>query len=270
MTTAQRIIKYLALGLAALIVVSIVSGVVALAASLTGILDGREAPDEELKYTETFKDAKITSLEIELDVTNLIVKEGDFALKTNNSYISWTLDGEILKIKEKDRNKFFGVDGAYTLELYVPVGTVFNDVEIEAGVGEVSIGELSCKTLSLELGTGRVEIEKLNVSEIADVDGGVGEFTVDSGEVNNLDFEMGVGKADITLAISGDSKINGGVGSMSVTLLGNKDGYKLSLAKGIGDISVDGDSVSNNTTLGDGAAHLTVTGGVGSIEINFK
>lgn len=269
MTTAQRIIKYFALGLAALIVISIISGVVSLAASISGILDGRETPDEELKYTESFYNAKITSLDIKLGVTNLIVKAGEFAVKTNNSYITWTLEGETLKIKEKDRNKLLGVDGAYTLELYVPAGTVFNDVEIEAGVGEISMGELSCKILSLELGTGRVELEKLIVSEIADVDGGVGEFTVKSGEVNDLEFVMGVGKADITLAI-GNGKIDGGVGSMSVTLLGKKEDYKLTLTKGLGDISVDGESVSNNATLGDGASRLTVTGGVGSIAIGFE
>ena len=269
MTTAQRIIKYFALGLAALIVISIISGVVSLAASISGILDRRETPDEELKYTESFKESNITSLDIKLGVTNLIVKEGEFAVKTNNSYISWTLEGETLKIKEKDRNKLFGVDGAYTLELYVPVGTVFNDVEIEAGVGEISMEELSCKTLSLELGTGRVELEKLSVSEDAAVDGGVGEFTVKSGEVNDLEFVMGVGKADITLAI-GDGKIDGGVGSMSVTLLGKKEDYKLTLTKGLGDISVNGESISNNATLGDGASRLTVTGGVGSIAISFE
>ena len=81
---------------------------------------------------------------------------------------------------------------------------------------------------------------------------------------------MGVGKSTITANITGNSKIDSGVGSLNLNILDSKDNYKLKLSKGIGTIKVNNEEVKDNETFGNGFHTLTIDGGVGEININFK
>ena len=52
--------------------------------------------------------------------------------------------------------------------------------------------------------------------------------------------------------------------------IGNKDDYKLDIEKGLGNITVDGTSVSNIKGQGNGNNSIEISGGIGAINLKFK
>ena len=90
------------------------------------------------------------------------------------------------------------------------------------------------------------------------------------GALHNLDLDMGVGKLNLTSALTGKSDFDLGVGESNITVIGNKDDYKLDIEKGLGNITVDGTSVSNIKGQGNGNNSIEVSGGIGAINLKFK
>ena len=70
--------------------------------------------------------------------------------------------------------------------------------------------------------------------------------------------------------VTGKNKIDIGVGSFYLNVLDNISNYKLKLNKGIGTIKVNDEEIKNDTTIGAGDNIINISGGVGSINIDFK
>ena len=70
-------------------------------------------------------------------------------------------------------------------------------------------------------------------------------------------------------ALTGESDFDLGVGESNITVIGNKDDYKLDIEKGIGNITVDGEGVSNIKGQGNGNNSIEVNGGIGAINLKF-
>ena len=60
----------------------------------------------------------------------------------------------------------------------------------------------------------------------------------------------------MTGEITGNSKIECGVGELDVTLTGNKEDYKIIAEKGIGRIKIDGAEQGNNVSIGNGVNEI--------------
>ena len=121
----------------------------------------------------------------------------------------------------------------------------------------------------MELGAGKVTIDKLNVFDQTDIDSGAGEVEIRDGELNNLDLNMGVGKFTLNTKLSGNSTIDHGVGAFTLNLIGSKSDYQIYVNKGLGSVSLDGEEVADNQTIGTGSNRLEIDGGVGKIDIHF-
>ena len=80
---------------------------------------------------------------------------------------------------------------------------------------------------------------------------------------------MGVGKLSLTSKLTGNNKIDSGVGEMNLSLIGTLEDYKISLDKGIGNATINGDNMKDNNTYGTGNSKLDIDGGIGSIDIDF-
>lgn len=157
-----------------------------------------------------------------------------------------------------------------TLTLYVPNGKVFDDVDIETGAAKMTVDTLSASSVELKLGAGDVRFESLNASADVDIKGGAGQITIVSGTLNDLSLEMGMGELNLTAAVLGESDLKFGVGESNVTLIGSKDDYKVDIEKGLGNITVDGKTVTDFGSSGNGQNHIEIEGGVGAINLNFK
>ena len=146
--------------------------------------------------------------------------------------------GSTLHIKtSKDVLDYFGFhqETSY-LEIRIPESLEFESLEIDAGVGEVSMdGMVSCGKADVECGVGSC-ILMLDVRE-------------------KLDLECGVGEINLVLT-------------------GKKRDYNYRLECGIGSIQIDGDSYSElggKQKLDHGAdREIDADCGVGSVSIEFE
>jgi len=234
MTTAQKIIKYLAVAFAIFLIMTIISAILSVILALSGILGLKTAVQNsstELIAT-TFENAEIDTLNIDIAFTNLTIKQGEILkIETDNSNIDCKQKNQELHLEEKDYKWFSYNNVEKELILYIPEDLEFEKVKINAGAGKV---------------------------------------TILSGKINDLDFDMGVGEANITADLLGKSEINAGVGELNINLQGEKESYKIKADKGIGSIKIDGKEVSNGEVYGDGENYIEIDGGIGSINIYYK
>ena len=195
MTTAQKVIKYLALSFAIFLIVTIISGILGALYALSGVL-GLQKEDKKIKDEMSminFENSEVATLDIDVAFTNLIIKTGDVLLaETNNEDINCKQNNQNLQINEKQHSLFSGNDKG-DLIIYIP---------------------------------------------------------------ENLEFEK--------------VKINAGIGSLELNILGNKKIYTIKADKGIGSIKIDGKEVADDVTYGDGKNTIKIDGGIGSINVDFE
>lgn len=267
MSSTQRIIKYLATAFAIFLVVTIIFGVINAVFSLGNLFDDSNQSHKKLEGININEDVSV--LDIDVKSVKIIFKEGEKLLaKTNNKNINVRQDRNKLFITQKQTNWFNNDNNE--LIIYIPKEFTFDGVSINAGAGNVTIDELLANMFYLEVGAGKVEIEKLTVLNSTEIDGGAGKMVINNGSLNNLDLDMGVGQVTLNALITGRSQIDCGVGSVDLNLIGNINDYKIGLDKGIGSAILDGESMKDDTYYGTGENFIDIDGGIGSIKINFN
>ena len=266
MTTLQKVIKYLAIAFAIFLAVGIIGGLL----STVGIFGGLFSGDAVLEDVKTYSvSAEIHNLDIEINAADLYIKEGDaFSVESNLKHLKVEEKGGLLTIQET--KKFTGTYSGAVLTVYVPAGTVFDNVNLTTGAGRLTVANLSSGTLDFELGAGDVSIDSLVASKSADIEGGAGRITITNGALKDLDLDMGVGQLKLATALTGDCQLDLGVGESNITLIGSKEEYKLDLEKGLGNICVDGKNVSDYGSSGNGTNKVEINGGVGAINVKFN
>ncbi len=125
-------------------------------------------------------------------------------------------------------------------------------------------------TMNLELGAGKVAIGTLIAASGVTIDGGAGKITISDGELHNLNLDMGIGQLNLTSALAGDCSFDLGVGESNITVIGDRENYKLSIEKGIGSIKVDGAGVSDLKEQGSNENSIDVSGGIGAVNLKFE
>lgn len=274
MTTLQKVIKYLALAFAIFLTVTIIGSILS-AVCLLGNLFSDDADWGDVigeTKTHTFT-SKISDLNIQLNAADFYIKEGNsFSVESNLKNLEIHEKNGRLTLKDLTKIKLNG-SNTYenaVLTIYVPVGTVFDNVNIKTGAGRFTVDSLSAATIGFELGAGDVTISKLIAEKSADIEGGAGRITISNGAIKDLALKMGMGQLNLTAALTGDSELELGVGESNITLLGSKDDYELDIEKGIGNITVDGKNVTDYGSSGNGANEVEIHGGIGAINVEFK
>lgn len=263
MNTAQKVIKYLALALAIAIIAGIATGGLQLAGLLVNI-DRSEAPLEN-PVGQTIGE-NVTALDMDLKGIELEIRKGTaFTVETDSSTISIKLRGDTLVIKE---NNSWLQKNTGNLWITLPEGFAFDNVEIDAGAGDMKVDDLSAKELELSLGAGKVLFTNLNVSEKAEIDGGAGQIIVQGGTIQNLDMDLGVGELSLTARLTGKNQIDCGVGKTDLMLI-DPDTYSIRLDKGIGEATLRDEPMKNGTVYGSGATWVEIDGGIGSISVDL-
>lgn len=262
MTSAQKIIKYLAIGLAALLIVSIIGGILSAAGFLGGFFSS-SLLDEDKVYSIS---GDIHSLKLDIAAADLKIVTGDaLAVESNLAELTVKDSDGVLTVTQKSR---FGINynGAF-LTITLPENFTFEDADITTGAGKVTIGDLRCNSLQLELGAGAVRIDYLYSKSDAQIKAGAGELVIDGGALQDLELELGVGKTDLSVYLSGDSKIQCGVGQTQLTLIGKN--YTIDVDKGLGSVTIDGQDMEDGQIYGSGSNAIDLKCGVGSVDIGF-
>ena len=177
MTTAQKVIKYIATAFAIFLIVTIISailtGIFGLLSAFGLVHSEKNIVTDEVKVISS-EVTDISTLKLELAFTNLEIITGEsFRVETNNSKISFTDNNGSIKIKEENHNWLMNHNYTSDLIIYIPENIMtFDEVKIETGAGKINIQSLNTQGLYLELGAGDVYIENLIVAKEAKIDGG--------------------------------------------------------------------------------------------------
>ena len=263
MTTPQKIIKGLAIALAILLTVGIIGGFAKILGVITLVND-----DGVLREAKSYSvSANIIGITLDIAASELTIKDGEcFALESNLENLKAEEDNNRLVVSEERKVIFRGKG---FINLTIPADYKFNDVRISAGAGTLNIETLEANDVEIELGAGRADVKNMTAHNHADIDGGAGKLTLENCNFHNLDLDIGVGGMTFSGTVTGNSSIDCGVGTVSMDINGKKEDYTIKIEKGIGEIEVDGESVSDDEEIGSGTNNLGISGGVGSAEINF-
>lgn len=267
MSDIQKVIKYLAMVFAIFLIVSIFSGIISLVLIFGSIFDNSNVLLDDYEVLET--DGIIEVLDIEVSSVNVIIKEDTvFKIETNNKRVDLKQEGNKVLIEEEG-NFLFNNTKTGDLIIYVPEVNNLSDVSLESGAGRVEIESFTTNNLLLDLGAGKVEINDLVVLEKSKIDGGIGEIDIKNSTIHNLDLDIGVGKVSFLGSILGVSEIDCGVAETTLDLIGTTSDYKITIDKGIGNVKVDGNSVTDSSYYGNGNNLIEINGGIGSIKVDF-
>ena len=275
MTTAQKVIKYLATAFAVFLIITIISAILsggyALLSALGLIHTNKDIVTENLKVIS--KEVKeVTTLKIDLAYTNLDIKTGDdFKVETNNSKITFEENNGSVKIKEENRNWLNNNNMSSNLIIYIPEDMIaIDETKIQTGAGKINIEKLNTQNLYLELGAGDVYIENVIATGETKIDGGVGKTELKSCEINNLKANLGMGEFTFSGKLTGKSEIDSGIGAINIDLIDNKNNYKIDVSKGLGNVTLDGQKLEEDRVYGIGKNYLDIDGGIGEIKIDFE
>lgn len=273
MTSAQKVIKYLATAFAVFLIVTIISAIIsggyALLSAVGLIHTNKNIITEDLKAISS-EVTVISELEIDLAFANLEIKSGDvFKVETNNSKITFTNNNGSIKIKEKEQN-WFNNNYNSNLIIYIPKDMIaINETRIDTGTGKIYIEKLNTEILDFELGAGDVYIGELTATKETKIDGGAGKIELKHTEINNLKANLGVGEFNFNGKLTGKNKIDSGVGAVNIGLIDSQDNYTIEVDKGLGNVTLDGQKFETSRVYGTGENYLDIDGGVGEIKINF-
>ena len=275
MTTAQKVIKYIATAFAVFLIITIISAILsggyALLKAFGLIHTDKNILSEDLKVISN-EVTEISTLKLDLAFTNLEIKTGDrFKVETNNSKITFTDNNGSVNIKEEKYNWSKNHDNASELIICLPEDMIaLDETKIETGAGNINIENLNTQSLDLELGAGDVKIANLTVIKEAKIDGGLGRTELKSCEINNLKANLGMGEFVFSGKLTGKNEVDSGVGAINIDLLDSAENYTIDVDKGIGSVTLDGKKLEMDRVYGTGENYLDIDGGVGEIKIDFK
>lgn len=212
----------------------------------------------------------IDSLNVTLSYTNLIIKESnEFKIETNNKHVKLDKKDNSIKITEEKINISINTKDS-NLILYIPNDKIFNELNLTAGAGYIEIANINSKKINLKQGAGKININKITILDDAKITGGAGTLEIEDGDIYNLNFAMGAGKSSIASLFKGNNKISAGVGELNIRLLSDINDYKIKIKKGLGNIYVDNEKVSDSYENGQGPVSLNIEGGVGNLYLETK
>lgn len=272
MIGAQKIIKACAVALAVFLIFLIGSGIVA-GVSFLGMMVWGDQIDTSHNgewTVDEYADGRVLELDVNVKATSVkfqLTEEGaPVQVETNNEYIDVWQNGDKLTVSEKGHG-CFGWGSRGDLIVHLRKDVVLDDVKLEMGAGALNIDELATKRLRLNLGAGKTWIGRLRVLDSADIDGGAGVIELQSSEIKDLNLKLGVGKADLHAKLTGNNRIETGVGKADLSLEGKINDYKIVVDKGIGGVTIDGSDVGDGSVTGDGRTLVDISAGVGAVEI---
>ena len=266
----QKAVKYAAMALAVCLIVSIIGGILSCGGSVSCggnvTCGGEDVVGEKKEYTI---ESKPTSLEIEIKAARLTIQSGDeFYVESNYKYLTVEEKANVLCIG--DTKKSVGaIRGNPMVTLYVPTGTVFDDVALTTAAGTVEVETFAAKTVAMKFGAGDVLLKNITVEDYISIEGGAGELSIENGNMHSLELKMGVGELRLRSKLTGSSVLNMGVGESNVTLLGSSKDYSVRIEKGIGEAKIEGITAVDGMIFGTGASKVKIDGGIGSIQVRF-
>ncbi len=266
MTPKQKLIKAFALALAIFLIASLALGAFTALDALLGTNLRFGTQSDLFNFAAVSDD--VTILDIDISSAELSIEAGSFfGICSHNENVTYYEDGNRLVVTD---SKDFSHSSDGIVIIRIPRDRVFEKVEISAGAGEIDIEGLTAEDIKMTLGAGDVYIKELNALGSAAVSCTVGELTVKKGSVNNLEADFGIGDVELQCGLTGKCEIDCGLGDISIVLPGTEKDYRIEIDKSLASAKINGKSVKDDTTYGDGPNIIDIDGAVGAVSVETE
>ncbi len=208
-----------------------------------------------------------------------------FTENVNENYFSVEKNGDNIIIKDETPSKNFLIMNLkkakydkIKIKIEIPTN-LFNEINIEAGVGLTNLQNLNTKNFILKTGAGEVNIDKLKINQALKAEAGMGEVNIKDSHIHDMQIKTGVGKFNFSGNISGDTELEAGIGECNFIIYGDINDYDIQVKSGIGEVSINGTTYLNGTTYFQNmskpsgtpnAKSLKLIGGIGEISVKFR
>ena len=147
------------------------------------------------------------------------------------------------------------------IEITVPEAMTFEKVEIQNGAGKMTVDGITADRLDIENGAGEMRMDGVTVTGKLDIDGGVGAITINRTVCGGIDADIGVGELRYTGEINGNGSIDSGIGSVYMTLYGDRSDYDFKTDSGIGQVTTPGSNSGAKYTfnISSGIGEVKIT-----------
>lgn len=255
MTTTEKIIKYAATAFAALIAVGIVVTILEFGFCIIHTFSGGNSNTTD-KSTD-FSVEKVTSIEIDLNVGTLTIKESSDneqilvdAEHVASSYTCELSNNGVLTVKNKNiKSKFLNFfKRKSNITIYIPHNTNLDNLTVKVGVGDIDLEDC--------------------ISDSMTINNGVGDVTLSSIKGNTVKFDLGIGDIDIKDSIIQNADIDSGIGDFTMDLNGDVEDYDIKLDTGIGDHKINDKSTKKYSGM-NALYKIKLDTGIGDCELKF-
>ena len=288
MSSAQKLIKYIAMGFAACMTIAILGVILNVVIGIVGAFvpehnqkqkgNGTETViekvDSQKSYTGVEK-LKIESSIYKIDIIGGSKIEG-VKVECSNIPSTYKVYYEDGTIKTTDDNWVSGVFNKNTssskgrIKIYVSDKINLDKVDVEMGVGAVTVSNVSMKNLEVDCGVGAFSCDNV-VAEDANISGGVGNVECDDVTFGGLELDGGVGEVSIKGTLTGKTEISAGMGNVDIDVNGKKDDYNVKVETGLGSIYIDGQKYKDSESYNNSESNLIdIEGGIGTIHVDFN
>lgn len=284
MNSGQRLIKYLAIAFAAFLAIVIVSGIAGAVFAFLNVVPGGRFHSERWKnesteVTKNFENVKSLEINNATGEFKIIVGE-DFNIKAENVNRSFRAevesDGTLVISDHKNKNGFpftffDGIDSPNSkVVLYIPSDFVAKKADIESGAGNVTIEGLKADELQISAGAGNLNGTDI-MAEKVDIEGGLGNVTLEDINFSDTVLESGMGNLRVSGSLLDKTDISCGVGEVELNLTGNPSDYGYTVKTGIGNVRLNGEKITNDSSYNTDAPNvIDVDGGIGNVDIYIK
>lgn len=233
------------------------------------------------KATEAWPLEEFENISAELGVSELIICGSDeFSMTYTDS--KYDLDKNHIKYKiengtlylEEEEDDYWGVqaDSLRKIEIHIPKDHKLGEVEIDQGVGKLTIRSLTMKELDIDNGVGDTDLNGLAIDSLS-VENGVGNIRGYGLDVmKETEISNEVGDTELMGAFLGKTYLKNGVGNLELSLRPSRKDYYLNVEGDVSgklhtyttgsydpDIKIWGDEDAPN--------HLTIVNGAGEIHL---
>lgn len=268
----QKVIKYLAIAfalyLAITIIGAIVTGTLAIFSGIYGISIIKDEIQVDRKSEEIILE-QFSKMDLEIAASNIVIKSEGNTYKVETYQVPETtkIENKNGTLEIKDTKKFTVMQECQ-ITIYIPADVTLKELELDIGAGIVEMENINSNKIDFSFGAGSVNIKKL-VSTNAEIECGAGQVIIEEADLTNTKLDTGVGKLIYKGYMKGNSRVNCGVGEVNLNFEGGSEAYSIDAEKGIGDIKINGNKITNETITGNGENKVSINGGIGSINIEI-
>lgn len=247
-----------------------------------------------------------TSMQMNIPNANVYIVPSDdyyieYRLESQTGNIDYHVEDNTLVMKVNDYSglqffsfNIFGQTQENYVKLYLPEDQIYDSLYVDAGMGDVSLGNIKAKSIELNLSLGDLTgdiVESDRFTAVLDngsfyvgvcntqnlsVENDLGDIAIDSLEIGSQgNIELNLGNLDIKYCSFNRLDINNSLGNVKMCLKGTEDDYQMDLQTDLGTISVpdsygiNEDDSSRFISQNENGAILNVYNDCGDITVEF-